>query len=272
MNCKTLTCPAGNGLQPKQRFPQSLWRLLAVLALLPGAAAGAERGLQDEAIDLSAQATAPAPAAWRLQQDYSGADLLDIRAPALSAAARTAIGRQRRGPALVGAGQAVPDAYQGELSARLEWNAAPGGGLVAAFLVSAPDAKALRIGLKGNLPEGGAVRFFNPADANQRFEPYRRTDFLPPEAQGRAKAKVADRAPPVDDAGRLTWSPSVAGDALGVEVTLPGAQALAEFSLKVVRISNLQYRGSQPASFTGDGSTCQAVDVACTTTPSCSSR
>lgn len=270
MSCKTLTRQAGDGLQPKRRFPQSLWRLLAVLALLPGNAAGAERGFADEAIDLSAQAAGLAPAAWALQQDYSGADLLDIRAPALSAEERTAIGRPRRGPALVGAGQAVPDAHQGELSARLEWNAAPGGGLVAAFQVSAPEAEALRIGLKGNLPEGGAVRFFSPADASQRFEPYRRTDFLPPEAQDRVKAKVATSAPHANDAGRLIWSPSVSGSALGVEVTVPSAEALAKLSLEVARISNLQSTGSQPAQSTGDGNVCQAVDVACATTPSCS--
>ena len=270
MRRKRLPCRTGNDAQPLQRFPRSLWHLLTVLALLPGAAAGAERGFVDEAIDLSAGAAGPAPAAWALQQDYSGTDLLDIRLPALSAAERTAIGRPRRGPTLVGTGQAVPNAYQSELSARLEWNPAPGGGLVAAFQVSAPEAKALRIGLKGNLPDGGAVRFFSPVDASQRFEPYRRTDFHPPEAQDRAKVKVATSAPPVDDAGRLIWSPSVSGSALGVEVTVPSAQALAELSLKVARISNLQSTGSQPAQSTGDGSACQAVNVACATTPSCS--
>ncbi|MCY3795374.1 MAG: hypothetical protein OXG51_13520, partial [Gammaproteobacteria bacterium] len=179
--------------------------LLAAFALLPGAATA----LPDVAIDLSAQAAAPVPAGWALRQDYSGVDLLDIRAPALSAAERTAISRQRRGPALVGAGQAVPDAHQGELSTRLEWNAAPGGGFVAAFQVSAPEAKALRIGLRGNLPAGGAVRFFSPADASQRFEPYRQTDFLPPAAQGRAKAKAAPSAPPVDGAGLNNWATTV---------------------------------------------------------------
>ena len=270
MSCKTLTRRPGDGLQPNQRFPQSFWRLVTVLALLPGTAAGAERGIADEAIDLSAQAVGPAPTAWALQRDYSGADLLDIRVPALSAAQRTAIGRPRRGPALIGAGQAVPDAHQGELSTRLEWNAAPGGGLVAAFQVSAPEAKALRIGLKGNLPEGGAVRFFSPADASQRFEPYRRTDFLSPETQSRAKAKVAASALPVDGAGRLLWSPSVVGSALGVEVTLPNIQALSELSLEVARISNLQFMDPQPAAPTGNGNACQAVDVACATTPSCS--
>ena len=270
MSCKTLPRRACNGAHQKQRYPHSFRLLLAAFALLPGAAAGAATALPDVAIDLSAQAAAPVPPGWALRQDYSGVDLLDIRAPALSVAERTAIGRQGRGPALVGAGQAVPDAHQGELSTRLEWNAAPGGGFVAAFQVSAPEAKALRIGLRGNLPEGGAVRFFSPADPSQRFEPYRRTDFLPPAAQGRAKAKAAPNAPPVDGTGRLIWSPTVAGSVLGIEVTLPSTQAIGELSLAVARISNLQSTGWRPATSTGDGNACQAVDVACATTPSCS--
>ncbi len=270
MRCTKLLTPSGLGAQPWQRFPRSLRRLLTVLALLPAAVAGAERALADEAIDLSAQAAAPAPAAWALRRDYSGTDLLDIRAAELSAAERSALGERQRGPALVGAGQAVPYDYQGELASRLEWSDAPGGGLIAAFQVSAPEAKALRIGLRGSLPEGAAVRFFSPADASQRFEPYRRTDFLPPQAQGHAQAKVAASTPPVDGAGRLIWSPTVAGSALGVEVTLPDAQALAELSLEVVRISNLQSKGPPPAASTGSGNACQAIDVACATTPSCS--
>ena len=270
MSCKTLTRQEGYGLQPKQRFPQSLWCLLAALALLPGAATSAERGLHEEAIDLSTRAAAPPPATWALLQDYAGANLLDIRAPALSAGERTAIGRQRRGPALVGAGQAVPDAHQGELGARLEWSAAPGGGFVAAFQVSAPEAKALRVGLRGNLPKGGVVRFFSRADASQRFEPYRRTNFLAPEAQDRSKAHAAASATPTNEAGRLIWSPIVDGSALGVEVTLPNAQALADFSLAVARISNLQSTPSQTPASTAEVSACQAVDVACADPPSCS--
>ena len=270
MSCKTLTCRTGKCLRANQRFSHSLWRLLAALALLPGAAVGVDRGLADEAIDLSAQAGAPAPSAWALRQDYSGMDLLDIRVPAVSAAERTATGRQRIGPALVGTGQAVPDAHQGDLSAQLEWNSTADGGLVAAFQVSALEAKALRISLRGNLPEGAAVRFFNPADASQRFEPYRRADFLPRTGQNRAKAKAAPSASPGDGDGRLIWSPVVTGSALGVEITLPSAQALAELSLEVVRISNLQSTGSEPAASKNNGNACQAIDVACTTTPSCS--
>ncbi len=270
MSRKTLTRRTGDGPQPIQRLPHSLWPLLAALGLLAGSASGAARGLPDEAIDLSAQAASPPPTAWALQRDYRGANLLDIRAPALSGAERAAIGGNRRGPTLVGMGQAVPDAYQGELGALLEWSAAPGGGLVAAFQISAPDAKALRIGLAGSLPEGAAVRFFNPTDAGQRFEPYGRTDFLSTQAQGRAKAKVGADEPSVDDAERLIWSPSVAGSVLGVEVTLPNAAALAELSLRAARISNIQSTVSQPAASSGNSSACQAVDVACATTPSCS--
>lgn len=268
MSCKTLTRRTGDGARPARQLPHWLQPLLVALALLAASASGAAGGLADEAIDLSVQAANAPSAASALQQDYRGANLLDIRAPALSAAQRVAIGGNRRGPTLVGVGQAVPDAYQGELSTLLEWNPAPGGGLVAAFQVTAPDAKALRIGLEGGLPEGAAVRFFSPTDASQRFEPYERNDFLP--AQGRVKAKVGAGEPSVGDAQPLIWSPSVAGSILGVEITLPSAAALAELSLRVAQISNIQSTVSQPAASSSNASACQAVEVACASTPSCS--
>ncbi len=270
MSCKKLPRDARNGLPPKPRFPLSLWWLLTLLALLPGAATGAARALPDVAVDRSARAVGPVPQAWAPQHDYSGTAMVDIRAPALSAAERTAIGGQRRGPAQIGAGRPVPTAYQGNLATQLEWMDAPGGGLSAAFQVSAAQAKALRIGLRASLPDGAVVRFFSPADVNQRFEPYRRTDFLSRPTQGRVGGKAIASAASPGGARHLAWSPIVTGSAIGVEVTLPSARALPELSLEVVRISHLQSTGAQPVAPTANDNACQAVDASCATTPSCS--
>ena len=270
MGCKKLPRRAGQGAQSKQRFPQSFRWLLTGLTLLPCAVAGAGTALPDLAIDRTAQAVGPAPEAWAPRQDYSRAVLLDIRAPALSAADRAAIGGRRRGPAQIGAGQPVPDAYRGDLAARLQWNDAPGGGVTAAFQVSAPGAKALRIALRASLPKGAAVRFFSPSDAEQRFEPYGPADFPSPQAQGGVGVKGTASSPPLDRTQRPKWSPIVAGSAVGVEIALPTAEARSELSFELVRISHLQSTGRQPMAPAATGSACRALDVSCATRPSCS--
>ena len=270
MSRKTLPRRVSDGAQRNQRFPRPLRLLLGALALMPWAAAGQQLPLPDAAIDLSAQAVVPAPEAWSPRLDYSHAVLLDIRIPAPSTAKRAASGARRHGPAQIGTGLAIPDAHQGDLSSRLEWNDAPGGGIAAAFQVSAPNAKALRIALRASLPEGAAVRFFSPADAEQRFEPYLPADFAVRQTLGSVGGKGTASAPLAEQSLRPKWSPIVTGSAVGVEITLPGTGSLSELSLEVVRVSHLASTGAEPVAPATTGNACRAVDVSCATTPSCS--
>ena len=270
MSCTKLPCRTGNDAQPLRRFRRSLGSLLALLTLLPGAAIGAAAALPDVAMDPRFQSVGPAPEAWAPRQDYTSAPVLDIRTPALSTAERATLGVRRRGPAQIGAGLAVPLADQGDLSTRLDWGPAPGGGVVAAFQVSASGAKALRIALRASLPEGAEVRFFSPADAEQRFAPFGPADFQPAHVQRLDGGKATASATRLKEAQRPTWSPIVTGSALGVEVTLPTADALSELSLEVVRISQLESTRAPPVAPAASGNACGAVDVSCAVTPSCS--
>ena len=270
MRRKRLPCRTGNIAQPLQRFLRSLGGLLALLTLLPGMAIAASAALPDAAMDLSARSVGPAPEAWAPRQDYGSAPLLDIRAPALSTAQRSALGARRRGPAQIGTGQPVPLANQGDLGPRLDWRPAPGGGVVAAFQVSAPGAKALRIALRASLPEGAEVRFFSPADGQQRFAPFGAADFQSAQVQRQGRGKAPAGAARLEAAPRPTWSPIVAGSVLGVEVTLPTADGISQLSLEVVRISQLESTGAQPVAPAASSNACRAVDVSCAVTPSCS--
>ena len=270
MSRKKLPHRTGNIAQPLQRFLRSLGGLLALLTLLPGTAIAASAALPDAAMDLSARSVGPAPEAWTPRQDYSSTRVLDIRAPALSATGRSALGPRRRGPAQIGTGQPVPLANQGDLGPRLDWRPAPGGGVVAAFQVSAPGAKALRIALRASLPEGAEVRFFSPANAEQRFAPFGPAEFQSAQVQRQGGGKATASAAHLEAAQRPTWSPIVTGSAIGVEVALPAADGLSQLSLEVVRISQLESTGPQPVAPAASGSACRAVDVSCAVTPSCS--
>ena len=201
------------------------------------------------------------PDAWRPRQDYSVVGIpLQIRAPALSAQESAPLVQRRRGPTAVGVGRSVPSEHQGDLTEKLVWSNIDGGAIAAALEVASPGAKALRVALSANLPEGAEVRFFSPTAPNQGFRPRRGKEFT--------SGKGAGTAPP------LLWSPTVAGDAIGVEISLPTPADLSAFALEVRRISHLERLPVQPSPATAPQptdmhNTCTAVDVSCADAPNC---
>ena len=253
--------------------PAAAGALLLCLALSSGSAAaqsGPAMAIADQ--HLNRGALASAPASWRPLRDYSLVPVpLDIRAPELAEAERSEMAPKLRGPAILGVGRPVPAIHQGELGQSLTWSRT-GAGVVAAFRVTSLGAKAMRIALKGALPAGGAVRFFSLSDARERFSPYGSKDF-------RSHAGMRQSAPKNGQAAgaqRLLWSPSVAGEAIGVEISLPSAAAKASLSLQVVRISHLLHNPAAPPPFSAaprpgdaEGASCSAVDVTCSTASSC---
>lgn len=233
--------------------------LLLGLSLLAAEAGAQSLSFPDLLLNPNAQTPAPAqrPESWRPRQDYAAVGIpLAIRAPALSAEESALFAQRRRGPAAAGVGRPVPAEHQGNLGEKLTWSNIGGGAVAAALQVASPGAKALRVALSAALPEGGEVRFFNPTDASQRFRPRLGKEF--------AAGKGASAAPQA----ALLWSPTVTGDAIGVEVTLPASADLRSFALEVRRISHLAHGPGQPAALAAVRpanmhNSCSAVDVSC---------
>lgn len=252
---------AGADIAPSGKGAAALLLGLSLLAFEAGAQ---PLSFPDLLLNPSAEAPAPVqrPEAWRPRQDYAAVGIpLQIRAPALSAEESALLAQRRRGPAAAGVGRPVPAGHQGNLGEKLSWSNIDDGAIAAAFQVASPGAKALRIALSAALPEGGEVRFFSPTDASQRFRPRLGKEF----AAGKG-ASAAAQVP--------LWSPSVAGDAIGVEVTLPAPADLGSFALQVRRISHLAHRPGQPAALASAQpanmhNSCSAVDVSCADAPNC---
>ena len=237
------------------------------LSLAP--AAWAQQDVQDPGVD-----GAPGPIATsaartsqdhRLKRDYAHTPIaLSITLPPISRAQQVASAGtkepERHGPLQIGFGRALPGAYQDDLAQRLTWETRSDGTAVSALSVSSPDAHALRIALRGTLPTGAEIRFFNPADLEQRFPPIQPQD-VPAEASAAA---------PAEEAAPL-WSPVIEGDTVGVEMSLPSPAAVADVSLFIERVSHLfasvQQATPQRLFDIGEAAWCN-IDVACrTTTP-----
>ena len=196
---------------------------------------------------------------YRPKRDYPHTPIaLRITLPTISRAQQAASSEaERPGPLQIGFGRNLPSVYQGDLVPRLAWETQSDGTAISALSVSSPHARALRITLRATLPTGAEVRFFSPADPEQRFPPVQ-----PAEVPADPVA-TAEAAP--------LWSPVVEGDTVGVEISLPPAATVSEVSLFIDRVSHLaaSVRQATPRKLSdvGDAASCN-IDVACrSTTP-----
>ncbi|HET7728985.1 MAG TPA: trypsin-like peptidase domain-containing protein [Usitatibacter sp.] len=129
---------------------------------------------------------------------------------------------------------------------RLEWIAAPGGGLAARIAVTSPGAAGLRLGLDlRSLPEGAQLRFAGSASR---------------QAQA-VDGALAMRAAREDG---LYWTPVLEGESQTVELWTPDARAAQGARADVVLVSHLDAAPSAAFKSTGAGSaqSCHR-DVAC---------
>lgn len=214
----------------------------------------------------TAARAAHTPQVHRPKRDYAHTPIaLRITLPMVGHAQQAASSEaERPGPLQIGFGRNLPSVYQGDLVPRLAWETRSDGTAISALSVSSPDARALRIALRGTLPAGAEVRFFSLADPEQRFPPVQPQDV---------PANPTDEAPadaPAEEAA-LLWSPVIEGDAVGVEMSLPSPAAVADVSLFIDRVSHLfaSVRQTTPRRLfdIGDAASCH-IDVACrTTTP-----
>ncbi len=111
----------------------------------------------------------------------------------------------------------------GEITPSLDWTPLDDGRLVAAAVVTSPGAVSIRLGMVGELGEGTQIRVFAPGGDDPLLPTITRRDF--------------HRNEEGPDSAGVLWSPSVPGDAIGVEVTLPKGEKAA-FSLKIARLAH----------------------------------
>lgn len=118
---------------------------------------------------------------YRLKRDYTVTPTdLDITLPVVTAAQQAELMPEEPaspGPLQLGFGRELPAAYRGDLAPRLAWETRSDGTVVSALSVESPGARALRVALRATLPDGGEIRFFSPADPEERFRPVDRDDF-----------------------------------------------------------------------------------------------
>lgn len=204
---------------------------------------------------------------YRLKRDYAVTPIdLDITLPVVTAAQQAELMPEEPaspGPLQIGFGRDLPAAYSGDLAPRLTWETRSDGTVVSALSVSSPGAAALRVAVRATLPDGGEIRFFSPADPEQRFPPVDQDDFP---ASGEVLDEEAGDIELGEEGDPTYWSPVLNGETAGAEISLPSAASVTEVELFIDRVSHhtLSLRSVAPQNLNhvGRAASCQ-VDVAC---------
>ena len=139
--------------------------------------------------------------------------------PDASEKRRAAAGGGKR-RAVVGFHREMPGEFQGDLSPRLDWSRHGDGSFVSSLAVTSPGAKSVRAGIRAELIAGGEIRFFG-FRSDESFAPITREDF---HFEGGEL--------------RTLWSPTVEGDTIGIEITLPSDKARSAFSFRVDEVAH----------------------------------
>lgn len=213
-DCAACRVPAGRSISGRwPLFPALIFVWLAT----PAVAAGDR--MAGAALPAAQAQEAPAVS---LRLDNWAYNALRIDLPPTTV---PAVGRKGREPLRIGFHRDVPAPSRGDLVPRLKWIEVDDGTIVAVVLVSSSDATSIRVALRAVLPDGGEVRFFHPAGEG--------------DAVMLATPAELPSAPDVDapEAG-VFWSPSVDGDAIGIEIALPSRDALAAASLRVEKVAH----------------------------------
>ena len=209
----------------------------------------------------------PPPGSWQTRRDYSRFPVSRaIALPALAdaeAAARLAPAEPGQ-PFRIGMARELPDTFRGDLAKTVPWSELPGGGRVASFSVRSPDAEAVRLAVRASLPDGAGVRFFEVGDPDRRYPVFKASDFI---AQGGLAESEAS-----EPGTRMRWSPSVAGDTVGVEIEIPPFADPGEVSFRILRASHIWRSPSASSSgrlMRKSTAACGPVEVACKSLPGC---
>ena len=197
--------------------------------------------------------------------DYSQTPVaLAIDLPDVDAAVKQTIAQQSGSwPHQVGVHLDMPDKFQSGLAPKLDWEEMGDGSIVSSVSVTSPGASAMRMGIKVDLPDGGELRFFDEQSNSGADNPgypvidakdlassreshgAPATPSLDLDALSTMKAlptaeALSDPSPsPGDDGPATLWSPTVQGDTIGVEISLPSADARSSFSFGIEEISHI---------------------------------
>ena len=208
------------------------------------------------------------PASWQTRRDYSRFPVsLAIALRALADAEATARleARQPGEPLRIGFARELPQAYRGDLAKDARWSALPGGGWVASFSVRSPGAESVRLLVRAGLPDGARVRFFEMGNPARRYPLFKPGDFV---REGGALG-----AESTANAAETRWSPSISGDAVGVEIEIPPSADPAGVSFSIVRASHIAGLLSAPTPSARiapkNAESCAPVEVACKSLPDC---
>ena len=234
--------------------PFTLARIAAIVLVTHHATAVAQS--VDSAVSPILPPDAAEFAGAKPKRDYAHTAIgLRIVLPQVDAASKRAGGAaQGNQPLQIGFHRAIPDEYQGDLSALMEWTPLADGSIVSAVSVTSPDALALRVGIRAELGSGGQVRFFGGGSS--------------------AKDGVQDRAPQVfpvmtradfqeDGETEAVWSPVVEGDTIGIEVTMPSREARSDLSFRIEKVSHIHAPMQRPGHTRKDLECSNHVDVRC---------
>ena len=213
---------------------------------------------------------AKTPSSWQTRRDYSRFPVSRaIALPAIAgdeAAARLEAGKTGE-PFQIGFSRELPEALLGDLARTAQWIALPGGGQAASFSVRSPGAESVRLAVQAELPGGARVRFFEVGRPDRRYPLFKWSDFI-------WKGQLPGPAS-TDSRTRTRWSPSITGDAVGIEIEIPPFAGPDEVSFRIVGVSHIHRSPSgisRPDSLLRKNApTCDPVEAICKTLPSCPS-
>ena len=205
--------------------------MLGLALVVAAGQAGAAEGVavQGEAMPPRAQ-SGSAPETPRLVRLGAIDTTMVVALPAADEEQRAAMEEDPGiGPMRIGFHRKPPVEYQGDLTPSLRWVPDPrDGSISAAVRVSSPGALRVRLAIRAGLPPGAEIRFFRSAPPTV-VGTMDRDDFAgPDDAEDGADSEVR-------------WSPSVEGDTIGMEVTLPSSDARYGAVVEIRLVSH-QYR------------------------------
>ncbi len=217
------------------RKPSRLLVAAGVLALLLAPAVNAAAEIAPGHMQAPSEVSPAAPDASEreksgkqaLKLDYSGTWTgLHIVLPPPSEEENASMERADSKRTVIGFHRKVSDAPDGDLSAELEWSEQPDGTFVSSLKVTSPGAASLRAGIRAELTPGGEIRFFGE-ESDETFPVVTSEDFYV-----------------VDGEIQTLWSPTVDGDSIGIEISLPSQKAVDAFWIVVDRVAHSPYSTS----------------------------
>ncbi|MCB1825473.1 MAG: trypsin-like peptidase domain-containing protein [Candidatus Competibacteraceae bacterium] len=220
-------------------FPPLPWRSIAMFMLLALAMSeGRAASVGGGSPPMAGKASMSSPGK-QLKQDYRVTAIpLQIVLDAVTTAEKSTLAAPRKNqPLKVGFAREVPQPYQEDLFPSLSWELLPDGGRVAAFSVTSPGARAIRVAIDvEGLPEETEMRFFGRKNS-EIFGPFTARAIRAQQAGGNSSN--------TESAQDLFWSPVIEGETAGVEIYLP-ASVEGGFPIRAPKIQHLTYSLQYP--------------------------